>query len=124
MSSSASSGPVFLKLQQRGSVGGLAVTPLRVEEDSRCPTSVQCIQAGNVRLSVRIGGRATHILTRGQPSGIDSGAWLILCDVVPYPARPGRIRPEAYRFGFVLRRSVAPPERASACPTPLAASGG
>ncbi len=124
MSPSAPSGPVFLKLQQRGSVGGLAVTPLRVEEDSRCPTSVQCIQAGNVRLSVRIGARAPRTLTRGQPSRIDSGAWLTLCDVLPYPARPGRIRPAAYRFGFALRRSVAPPERAAACPTPVAASGG
>jgi hypothetical protein len=124
ISSSVPSGPVFLKLRQRGSVGGLAVTPLRVEEDSRCPTSVQCIQAGNVRLSVRIGGRTPRTLTRGQPSGIDSGAWLILCDVIPYPARPGRIGPSAYRFGFVLRRSVAPPERATACPAPVAAPGG
>jgi hypothetical protein len=73
---------------------------------------------------VRIGARAPRTLTRGQVSGVDPGAWLTLCEVIPYPARPGRIRPAAYRFGFVLRRSVAPPERATACPAPVTASGG
>jgi hypothetical protein len=119
-SASVSSGPTFLKLRQRGAVGGVAVTPLRVEEDSRCPASVQCIQAGNVRLSVGVGGRGRHVLTLAQPSNIGSGAWLTLCEVVPYPARPGRIGPAAYRFGFVLRRGDAPP----ACPSPTSAAGG
>jgi hypothetical protein len=118
------SGSTFLKLQHGGSVGGFTVTPTRVEEDSRCPMHVQCIQAGTVRLSVRIGGRARHVLTLKQPSRIAFGAWLTLCDVIPYPARAGRIRPADYRFGFVLHRAVAPPERATACPTPTVASDG
>jgi hypothetical protein len=118
------SGSTFLKLQHGGSVGGFTVTPSRVEEDSRCPMHVQCIQAGTVRLSVRIGGRARHVLTLKQPSRIASGAWLTLCDVIPYPARAGRIRPADYRFGFVVHRAVAPPEWATACPTPTVASDG
>jgi len=121
--SSASSGPTFLKLRQRGAIGGFAVIPLRVEEDSRCPTGVQCIQAGTVRLSARIEGRI-RVLTWSQPSSIGPGAWLTLCDVIPYPARPGRISAADYRFGFVLRRGIAPPARATACPTPVAESRG
>lgn len=116
----ASPGTITLALQQRGTIGGFAVTALRVEEDSRCPAEVQCIQAGIVRLSVRIAGRARlqPVLTLARPSRLDADNWLTLCAVTPYPARPGRIRPAAYRFGFVLHSS------ASAPPTcPIAAAG-
>ncbi len=33
---------------------GLYITPLFIESDSRCPEDVQCIWAGEVRLSVRL----------------------------------------------------------------------
>lgn len=121
-SSSASPGAITLALKQRGAIGGFAVIPLRVEEDSRCPASVQCIQAGTVRLAVRIAGRARlqPVLTLRRPSRLDSNSWLTLCAVTPYPARPGRIRPAAYRFSFVPSRGAAPPAPATAC----LASGG
>lgn len=117
-------GSIILALQQRGAAGGFAVTPLRVDEDSRCPAEVQCIQAGTVRLAVRIAGRVTlqPVLTLAQPSRLDSHSWLTLCAVTPYPARPGRIGPPAYRFSFVLGRGASPP--APACPSPAPASGG
>jgi hypothetical protein len=122
--SGASPAAITLALGQRGTVGGSTVTPLRVEEDSRCPASVQCIRAGTVRLAVRIAGRPRRepVLTLGQPSRLDSASWLTLCAVAPNRARPGRIRPAAYRFSFVLRRGAAP--SAPACPNPALASGG
>jgi len=83
----------------------------------------QCFQAGTVRLSVRIGTRA-RVLTRAQPLGLGSAAWLTLCDVIPYPHRPGEIKPADYRFGFVLLRAAAPPAPGRACPTPVAAPAG
>jgi hypothetical protein len=122
-SAGGSFGSTFLKLGQRGSVGGVAVTALRVEEDSRCPMHAQCIQAGTVRLSVRIGTSA-RVLTWAKPFGLGSGAWLTLCDVIPYPHRTGRIGPGDYRFGFVLLRGAVPPARGRACPTPVAESAG
>jgi hypothetical protein len=118
LSSSASPGSIILALDRRGTVGGFAVTPLLIEEDSRCPADVQCIQAGTVRLAVRIEGRASlqPILTLARPSRLDSNSWLTLCAVTPYPAQPGRIGPAAYRFRLVLHRGAAPP--APACPEP------
>ncbi|HEX8238379.1 MAG TPA: hypothetical protein VF574_01420 [Allosphingosinicella sp.] len=123
-SSTASPAPITLALGKRGNVGGFAVTPLRIVEDSRCPASVQCVWAGTVRLAVRIAGGApgAPILTLRQPARLDSASWLTLCAVSPYPARPGGIRPTAYRFTFVLSRGAAP--SAPACPKPALASGG
>jgi hypothetical protein len=123
-SSSARPEAIALALQQDGAVGGFVLTPLRIEEDSRCPAQVQCIQAGTVRLSVRIAGPARRqpVLILNRPSRLDSGAWLTLCAATPYPVRPGRIRPSAYRFGFVLARGSQPPS--PACPNPAPATGG
>jgi hypothetical protein len=122
--SSAFAGPTTLALGQRGAIGGFAVTPLRVEEDSRCPAGVQCIQAGTVRLAVRIAGPARRqpVMALARPARLDSGSWLTLCTVTPYPAAPGRIRPSAYRFGFVLGRGSAAP--AAACTDPALANRG
>lgn len=115
--SSASSGRLTLGLGQHGAVGGISLTPLRIEEDSRCPADVQCIQAGTVRLAVRIEARAARrqtVLTLAKPSRLDSGAWLTLCAVIPHPVHPGPIRRSTYRFRFVLDRDAAAPT-APAC---------
>jgi hypothetical protein len=111
----AESGPIVLRLQQKGTIGGFAVTPLHIEEDSRCPAGVQCIQAGAVRLAVRIAGRTRRrlVLALGRPSGLGPETWLTLCAVAPYRARPGPIAASAYRFSFVLGRGASSP--AAAC---------
>jgi hypothetical protein len=113
---SPSGGIGSARLGQRGAIGGVAVTPLRIEEDSRCPTGVQCIQAGTVRLAVRIETRRARrqaVLTLAKPLRLDSGAWLTLCAVTPYPQRPGPVRPARYRFSFAVERAATAP--ASAC---------
>jgi hypothetical protein len=89
---------------------GLDVAPLRVEEDSRCPTGVQCIQAGTVRLLVRIAdrrGRRDATLTLGKPIALEAGGWLGLAAVCPYPRHPERIARNSYRFTLAFR--VQPP---------------
>ena len=89
---------------------GLDVVPLRVEEDSRCPTGVQCIQAGTVRLVVRLEdrrGRREATLTLGKPIALAAGGWLGLAAVCPYPRHPERIARDAYRFTLAFR--VQPP---------------
>lgn len=48
------SGTVTLKVNEQGSVFGITLTPLEILEDSRCPIDVQCIQAGTLRVLVRI----------------------------------------------------------------------
>ena len=93
--------------------GGVAATPLRIVEDSRCPIGVQCVQAGTLRVAVRIeevGAARQTVLTLEQPVGLAGGAFLTIAAACPYPRHPGAIRPESYRFHFALGASApAPP---------------
>jgi hypothetical protein len=84
--------------------GGLDVVPLRVEEDSRCPARVQCIQAGTVRLTVRIdarGARSERVLTLDRSIELAGGV-LTLKNACPYPAHPGAIPKASYLFTFTF----------------------
>jgi hypothetical protein len=97
---------VTLALEERGKLDYFRLTPLRVLEDSRCPAGTQCIQAGTVRLALRIedSSRRQQDLTLAEPFRIRPDAWLILCTVTP--ARPSRseIAPGNYRFRFALAK--------------------
>ena len=112
-------GLATVKLGGHARIGGLDVEPLRIEEDSRCPTGVQCIQAGTVRLAVRIGdgrARSERILTLDKPLELAGSGWLSLAAVCPYPAHPGRIERAAYRFTIAFRRDGLPSPLDFACP--------
>ncbi len=113
-------GPVTVGLGERARIGAVALTPLRIEEDSRCPASVQCIQAGTVRVAVRLDdarGRSSAVLTLNRSFRSRAGDWIVLSDVRPYPQRPGAIARSSYRFTF--RRALPPP-----IPTLQPATGG
>jgi hypothetical protein len=95
-------GLAWARLGQAVTVGGPRVTPLRVIEDSRCPSEVQCVWAGQVRLSVRIetgAGASTRELTSGQGEPVADGS-LTLVAVEPPTRAEVTIPPEIYRFGF------------------------
>jgi hypothetical protein len=80
-------------------VHGVAVTPLRVLEDSRCPKGVGCVWAGRVRLSARI-GRTVREMTLGQPVTVPGGVLKLAAVLPENTVDSGRIAPAAYRFGF------------------------
>jgi hypothetical protein len=89
-------------------VNGLRLRPTEVVEDSRCPSSVQCVWAGRVRLSVRIGapdgsGIETRELTLGEPASVHGGT-LTLVNVEPEKKFAGSVEAEAYRFTFTYAR--------------------
>lgn len=97
-----SDGIARAKLGETVSVDGPRVTPLTVIEDSRCPESVKCVWAGQVRLSVRIdlGSRSeTRELTLGKPAQVADGS-LTLVEVMPERRGTWAVYPEDYRFGF------------------------
>lgn len=82
-------------------VGGPRVTPLGVLEDSRCPTNVHCVRAGEVRLSVRIdlgSGSQIREVTQGRPISVADGM-LELVEVRP-DKTTDTIAPKDYRFGL------------------------
>ena len=99
-----SDGIVRAKLGETVSVGGPRVTPLKVLEDSRCPARVQCVWAGQVRLSARIEtgrGAETRELVSGKPIPVADGS-LTLVEVMPPRDKAAAPYPEDYRFGFTF----------------------
>lgn len=101
----APNGPVEVSLGQRAELGGYAVTPLRVLEDSRCPTGVQCVWAGRVRLEVRIEGdraRTTGELATDKPLALEGGE-VSLLGVAPAKIPQRGIAPGDYRFTLGFR---------------------
>ena len=87
---------------QTANVDGLRVTPLRLLEDSRCPRGVQCVWAGQVRISVSVRDRSgvdTSELTLGQPVN-DARRELELIEVSPERLADRQIRLPDYRFTF------------------------
>ena len=83
-------------------VGALTATPRRVVEDSRCPLSVQCVQAGRVVVSTRItgpGGTETVPLVLGEPYPVQ-GATVTLVSARPEKWSERRRPRDEYRFVF------------------------
>lgn len=94
------------KLNQQSLSIYSTVTPIEVLEDSRCPTDVQCIQAGTVRLKVLVispSGQSTNILKIGDSMSTESEVITFL-GVSPTKISTININPSTYLFQF---RSVS-----------------
>ncbi|TAK59121.1 hypothetical protein EPO14_00605 [Patescibacteria group bacterium] len=103
-------GAVTLKLDEQVLFKDLSIRVISLEEDSRCPTGVQCIQAGTVRVKVEIvSGLGTSTPVIGLGKSITTEAEVItLTATTPYPARDVSIAPNEYQFIFtVAKRTVA-----------------
>ena len=83
-------------------VDGVQVRPLNLLEDSRCPQSVQCVWAGQVRIGALVNNQPRE-LTSGKPIAV-AGGQLTLVDVQPPRRAPDAIPPGAYRFTFSFQR--------------------
>lgn len=93
-------GPV--RFGQTAYAGGPTVKPVKLIEDSRCPSNARCIWAGRVviRAVVTTGrGSRTQDLTLGDPVQVADGK-LALVSVTPERATNARIKPSDYRFMF------------------------
>jgi hypothetical protein len=97
---------------------GTTLKPLSVEEDSRCPVTANCIQAGTVRVNVQItSGYGTYVntLTLGKEFTTENLA-ILLRDVAPIKTTAS-IDDKEYRFTFIVTKrapvTTVPP------PTPL-----
>ena len=78
-------GDVTLRLGQIATFKDLSMRPIAIEEDSRCPNDVQCIQAGTVRVKVSVttGGRSrVSILKLGEIVAADNET-ILLAHVLP-----------------------------------------
>ncbi len=99
------SGTFTLRLSETGESHGWSVTPVALVEDSRCPTDVQCIQAGTVRVSVRVGGTNAkeQTLTLLEPALIEGGR-VTLLKVDPAPVSTSPIEKGTYHFTFLVEK--------------------
>ena len=92
----------YARMGQTVSVGGARVTPLALIEDSRCPQGVQCVWAGQVRITARVAtrsGSAVRELTTGKPIPVANGT-LTLANVEPTKRKDTTVAPGDFRFGF------------------------
>ena len=95
---------------QMAYLNGLRVRPLQVVEDSRCPTNVQCVWAGRVRLlaAVELRGGSEELrttLTLGEPMHVADGA-LRLVAVTPQKKAGTEIDARSYRFTFDFQGGI------------------
>ena len=92
--------------------GGLKITFSGVPEDSRCPKGVNCIQEGQIRISLAVvSGSQTRTLefTRkaSQTGNVTQSfenykiQWL---DVSPYPEKDKKIKAEDYKLKVAVRQ--------------------
>jgi hypothetical protein len=91
---------------QSSQINGITLTVGDLVEDSRCPTDVQCIQAGTVRVNVTIDAYEGNLsLTLGEPQVVKN-LIVVLDSVTPAKHSKQSIKPSDYRFTF----SVVPLE--------------
>lgn len=90
-------------LGETAEVGGIAVTPLAVLEDSRCPSDVTCVWAGRVRIRARIetaAGANVIEMQLGVPVAAGNERTIALVSVRPERRSGTAVELSAYRFAF------------------------
>lgn len=86
-----------------------ALGVVEVVEDSRCPTGVQCVWEGRVRMALRLG--ETAVTLAADSSFAANGLVVRLDSVTPYPASTSRNAVPEYRaFVTVVKEAgLSPP---------------
>ncbi len=102
-------GIITLKLGETAHFRGISITPLNVEEDSRCPKNVQCVWAGTVKVAVRSdldsGATINSMVTLGQTTTVDTFG-VRLNAVIPEKISDTPISNTDYRFTFEVHQSA------------------
>jgi len=100
----------LLKLGELGVFQNVSIRPISVEEDSRCPIGVLCIQAGTVRLKIQVitsTSTYTNVVSLGQEI-ITASVKIKLTEVTPIKRAQINIKDTDYRFKFSVQREDAP----------------
>jgi len=94
-------------LNQQIITNGVRIKPLEVLEDSRCPTGVQCVQAGTVRIRALMeSGGETQTTTLVLGTAVTFGNKTVsLASVVPAKTASSSTSTTNYRFEFLVRDS-------------------
>ena len=95
--------------QKKFSASKLTIKFVLVSEDSRCPQTVQCIQAGNARIKVEISNGTTketfEMNTTTGPKGASfSGFAIYLDELTPTTRQNVKIKQKDYKGKFRIVR--------------------
>lgn len=88
----------------------LKIMFVAVREDSRCPEGVQCIQAGNARIRLRLSHarertRVVELNTDAEPREVTYANYTIkLTNLAPAPVADRPVRPRAYVATLTLSK--------------------
>lgn len=96
---------ILLAFGQSGYISGVQITPQALIEDSRCPTDVNCIQAGLLRLRVSIKSEASleeRTFVLGKVQNIFDKE-IVLQAVTPARISTKQIKLSDYLFNFVIK---------------------
>lgn len=94
------------KINQEGSALGIKIIPTEIIEDSRCPTDVECIQAGTVRIKALLSsglGESNQEFELGYPITTEAES-IVLLEVIPEASVGKEIFPEEYTFVFKISK--------------------
>ncbi len=105
---------VSVRINQQKTIAGtnLTVRFVSLVEDSRCPTNVNCVSAGNAKIKIEVGRRngASRIFelnTNLKPQIISyAGFEIKLINLNPKPATNIRIDRNGYTATFTVRKST------------------
>lgn len=84
-------------------INGIIIKPWAVTQDSRCPSDVQCIQAGKIVVAIHIGSSTLEI-EPGQTKKSEDLS-ITLDEVTPYPISTHKITDGEYKFKFSLKNN-------------------
>ncbi len=99
-----------MPIGQTAAIGDeLTIKFVDVTEDSRCPTGVDCIQAGRAvcRLDVTSGGQTSSVTlseTGGGPVEQTVGVYQFKFDVTPYPQAGKAIAKSSYKLVMTVTK--------------------
>lgn len=95
------------KLHQKIVIKDIIITPTSLIQDSRCPTDVQCIQAGTVKINVSLenGGILVPVVLTLGDSVSFMNKKVSLVSVYPKPSARKSISEDAYEFTFSVVES-------------------
>ena len=96
--------------QKRVARGELTIKFVNVIEDSRCPVGVNCIQAGNAKIQIKISDRrgqtkTMELSTNTDPKADRLGPYAItLVSLAPQPTKDDKPAQSRYTARFSIQR--------------------
>lgn len=103
---SSENNKIIVRLGETSIIQNLAISPIELKEDSRCPVDVTCIQAGTVRVSVKVASSKEvkeTLLALGESVELDTMKIKFIA-VTPVPIAQNKVSSSAYEFIFEIRK--------------------